>query len=137
MTANERKKAFLQDLQVVLNRHRAEIQVTDDGKPYGLHHGLARVTLDANEDGPFTEFDLPGYMTADSADVMHDNNTDVIVQTVHPSLSPTHYCVDCGALWRQCDDFSMNLRSASCCDACNNAPVGPQIRPIYLEGRKS
>jgi len=76
---------------------------------------------------------------ADSADVMHDNNTNVIVQanlastlTSHPSLSPTHYCVDCGALWRQCDDFSMNLRSPSCCDNCNNAPVGPQIRPIYV-----
>lgn len=69
----------------------------------------------------------------------HDNNTNVSVQanlastlTSHPSLSPTHCCVDCGALWRQCDDFSMNLRSASCCDACNNAPVGPQIRPLYV-----
>lgn len=81
------------------------------------------------------EFDA----AAGSADVMHDNNTNVIVQanlastlTSHPSLSPTHCCVDCGALWRQCDDFSMNLRSPSCCDNCNNAPVGPQIRPIYV-----
>lgn len=69
----------------------------------------------------------------------HDNSGNVSVQanlastlTSHPSLSPTHYCVDCGALWRQCDDFSMNLRSPSCCDACNNAPVGPQIRPLYV-----
>lgn len=75
----------------------------------------------------------------DSADEAHDNIANVIVQanlastlTSHPSLSPTHCCVDCGALWRQCDDFSMNLRSASCCDACNNAPVGPQIRPLYV-----
>lgn len=73
------------------------------------------------------------------ADQPHDNSGNVIVQanlastlTSHPFLSPTHACVDCGALWRQCDDFSMNLRSPSCCDACNNAPVGPQIRPLYV-----
>lgn len=28
----------------------------------------------------------------------------------HLSLSATHCCKDCGALWRQCDDFSFNLR---------------------------
>lgn len=82
---------------------------------------------------------LPDDFTAPLWPGTHDNIASVIVQanlastlTSHPSLSPTHCCVDCGALWRQCDDFSMNLRSASCCDACDNAPVGPQIRPIYV-----
>ena len=82
---------------------------------------------------------LPDDFTAPLWPGARDNIANVIVQanlaptlTSHPSLSPTHCCVDCGALWRQCDDFSMNLRSASCCDACDNAPVGPQIRPIYV-----
>lgn len=82
---------------------------------------------------------LPDDFTAPLWPGARDNIANVIVQanlaptlTSHPSLSPTHCCVDCGALWRQCDDFSMNLRSASCCDACDNAPVEPQIRPIYV-----
>jgi len=83
--------------------------------------------------------DLYDEIYAAVADQSHDNSANVIVQanlastlTSHPSLSPTHCCVDCGALWRQCDDFSMNLRSASCCDACNNAPCGHQLRPLAI-----
>lgn len=45
----------------------------------------------------------------------------------HPMLCATHYCKDCAALWRQCDDFSFTLRSQACCTACNNAPVGGQL----------
>lgn len=45
-------------------------------------------------------------------------------------LSATHFCRDCRALWRQCDDFSMNLRSTQCCDKCNNAPVAEQLIPL-------
>lgn len=48
----------------------------------------------------------------------------------HPMTSPTHYCVVCGARWRQNDDFSMSLRDQQCCDACNNAPVGGQLMPL-------
>src|SRR5690606_26692978 len=45
----------------------------------------------------------------------------------HPMLCATHYCKDCAALWRQCDDFTFTLRSQACCTACNNAPVGGQL----------
>ena len=48
----------------------------------------------------------------------------------HPMTSPTHYCVACGARWRQNDDFSMSLRDQQCCDACNNTPVGGQLKPL-------
>lgn len=48
----------------------------------------------------------------------------------HPMLCATHYCKDCAALWRQCDDFSFSLRSQACCTACNNAPVGGQLWPL-------
>jgi len=58
----------------------------------------------------------------------NDNKTDVIEP--HPMLSPTHYCKDCGALWRQNDDFSMSLRSSHPCEACDNTPVGGQLFPL-------
>lgn len=40
-----------------------------------------------------------------------------------PGLAPTHRCPACGALWRQCDDASWNLRSASCCGLCDAGRV--------------
>jgi hypothetical protein len=57
----------------------------------------------------------------------HDNKTAV---SVHPGLDATHICKDCGAPWRQCDDFSFNLRAVEACPACDNAPVGGQLIPI-------
>jgi hypothetical protein len=59
----------------------------------------------------------------------HDNKADV--SEPHPMLSATHFCLNCRALWRQCDDFTFNLRSTQCCDKCNNAPVGGQLVPLY------
>lgn len=55
----------------------------------------------------------------------HDNKREVTVP--HPMLSPTHACKDCGAYWRQCDDFTFNLRSPKACEACDNTPVGGQL----------
>lgn len=40
-----------------------------------------------------------------------------------PGLAPTHRCPACGAFWRQCDDASWNLRSASCCGLCDAGRV--------------
>jgi hypothetical protein len=47
-----------------------------------------------------------------------------------PGLAPTHYCKVCGALWRQCDDRSWNLRSESAGPCCDNAEMGEQIAPL-------
>lgn len=52
------------------------------------------------------------------------------IYTNHPMASPTHYCKDCGALWRQNDDFTMSLRWANACESCNNTPVGGQLFPL-------
>lgn len=54
-----RKEAFMQDLQKLLNKHKAELQITDDGKPYGMHSPVANVCLD-----PYLEFELPCWMGA-------------------------------------------------------------------------
>lgn len=69
--------------------------------------------------------------TTDSATVIVQ---DKLASTLnpHPMLSPTHRCTSCGALWRQCDDFSMNLRSPTCCDACNNAPCAAGLIPLVV-----
>jgi len=70
--------------------------------------------------------------TTDSATVIVQ---DKLASTLnpHPMLSPTHRCTSCGALWRQCDDFSMNLRSPTCCDACNNAPCAAGLISLVVE----
>lgn len=45
-------------------------------------------------------------------------------------MHPTHYCTECGALWRQCDDGSWNLRSETAGPCCDNAPMKDQIKPL-------
>jgi len=57
----------------------------------------------------------------------HDNNAPA---SEHPMLEPTHICKDCGVPWRQCDDFTFNLRGAKACPACDNTPVGGQLVSI-------
>ena len=64
MTPEHRQARFLGDLQSVLDTHKAEILVTDDGRDYGMHSGVAHVSLEADGDLPYTEFDLPGFMVA-------------------------------------------------------------------------
>lgn len=63
-TAKEREAAFRNDLSELLATHDAELAVTDDGKPYGMHAGIAVVTMtnqfdsDGNEIAEYTEFRL-------------------------------------------------------------------------------
>lgn len=77
-TAKERESAFLQDLYALLKTHGAEIIVTDDGRPYGMHSGIAEVTMDSewdtdgNQLAEYTEFTLPGFIVADKSSVAQD-----------------------------------------------------------------
>lgn len=63
-TAKEREDAFRRDLAELLQKHGAELQVTDDGRPYGLHSGVCRISMYGkwNADGEpmeeYAEFDL-------------------------------------------------------------------------------
>lgn len=63
-TAKEREAAFRHDLSALLAKHEAELTLTDDGKPYGMHTGIAVVTMtnqfdsDGNEIAEYTEFRL-------------------------------------------------------------------------------
>lgn len=63
VTAKEREIAFRKELQKLLDKHGAELTITDDGKPYGLHSGACLVSMDSTWDPltgdctkEFTEF---------------------------------------------------------------------------------
>jgi hypothetical protein len=63
-TAKEREEAFRRDLAELLAKHKAEMDVTDDGKPYGQHSGIAVITMmnefdkAGNEIAEYTEFNI-------------------------------------------------------------------------------
>ena len=65
VTAKEREDAFRKELQELLDKHGAELTITDDGKPYGLHSGACLVSMGNEFDKStfecvkeFTEFSL-------------------------------------------------------------------------------
>lgn len=64
ITAAEREKGFREALAALLERHGAEIEVTDDRKPWGMHTGIAIVSMPTifDENGSvisdYTEFRL-------------------------------------------------------------------------------
>ena len=61
-TPKEREDAFRVDLAELLAKHKAELEITDDRKDYGLHSGIAVVTMtsewdaDGNQTAEYTEF---------------------------------------------------------------------------------
>ena len=61
-TRQEREEAFRRDLQELLANHGAELEITDDGKDYGLHVGIAVVIMKSewddagNQIAEYTEF---------------------------------------------------------------------------------
>lgn len=61
-TPKEREDAFRRDLAALLEKHKAELEITDDGKPYGLHSAEAVVTMmgewdeAGNQTAEYTEF---------------------------------------------------------------------------------
>lgn len=68
-TAEQRKASFLRELQDLLNRYQAELQVTDDGKDYGMHTGVCQITMpsiydnDHNLIADYCEFELDTFMS--------------------------------------------------------------------------
>ncbi len=57
-TAKEREEAFRRDLAELLAKHKAELNITDDGKSYGMHNGVAEIMM-------MSEWDAEGNLTAD------------------------------------------------------------------------
>jgi hypothetical protein len=63
-TAKEREEAFRRDLAELLAKHEAEMDITDDGKSYGLHSGVCVISMpprwdsDGDQLAEYTEFRL-------------------------------------------------------------------------------
>lgn len=64
-TRAEREAEFRKDLQELLLKHGAELHITDDGKPCGMHSSICRVEMEGSYDYdndtmvlPYTEFYL-------------------------------------------------------------------------------
>ena len=61
METSERYRAFMVELASLLGRYGAEIEIDDDGRPYGMHSALARVSFS----DPWEESRLPGFMDSE------------------------------------------------------------------------
>lgn len=63
-TKKEREILFREELQDLLDRHGAKMEITDDGQPYGMHQGIVVISMDSKRDQndeyteEFTEFTL-------------------------------------------------------------------------------
>ena len=63
-TAKQREEAFRAELASLLNRHGAELTITDDRKDFGMQSGIAVVSMDGiwSDDGDllaeFAEFNI-------------------------------------------------------------------------------
>jgi hypothetical protein len=50
-SAAEREFLLRNAINAVCQDHGAELEVTDDGKPYGLHSGVLRITMQSVFEG--------------------------------------------------------------------------------------
>lgn len=63
-TSAQREAEFRADLAALLEKHGAEMRVTDDGRAYGMHAGVCTISMDGEWDhngdltAEFTEFYL-------------------------------------------------------------------------------
>jgi hypothetical protein len=55
----EREARFRADLAELLKRHGAEMTITDDGEPWGLHSPIVMIRMSGETvDLPYMEFEL-------------------------------------------------------------------------------
>ncbi len=58
-----RKEDFMSDLQALLDKHNAELEVSDDGGEYGMHLGVCIISFASDSDHAYLEFKLPTYLS--------------------------------------------------------------------------
>ena len=63
-TKEQLEKDFRKDLELLLKKHNAEMDITDDGKSYGMHSAIVTITIMSKWDdefkitSEFCEFDI-------------------------------------------------------------------------------
>lgn len=65
---DNRKHLFMADLQELLNKHKAELYVGDDGAEYGQQRGECIIVFNFVPDLPYCEFALPTYMAPEKVE---------------------------------------------------------------------
>ena len=50
LTSKEREESFRKELKELLSKHKAEFDITDDGRPYGMHSSIGMVYMDSEYD---------------------------------------------------------------------------------------
>ncbi len=58
-----RKEDFMADLQALLDKHNAELEVGDYGGKYGIHRGACTISFRYDPDRTYLEFELPKYLS--------------------------------------------------------------------------
>ena len=64
--SDTRKDDFMRDLQALLNKHCAYLDIGDDGGEYGMHSGVCTITFNFKPDMDYLDFELPTHMTPES-----------------------------------------------------------------------
>lgn len=59
-TAEQRKTEFLQELRQLCFKHKCELSLSDDGKPYGMHSPIMVLSFEDcyDDNGNFVEFEM-------------------------------------------------------------------------------
>jgi hypothetical protein len=70
ITSKEREEAFRADLKELLAKHKASLEITDDGASYGMQRPIIEVTMmseyddnDHSQTAEFTQFCIHHYDT--------------------------------------------------------------------------
>lgn len=72
-TAEQRKEEFLSELQQLCIKHKCEMSISDDGRPYGMHSPTIVLAFDgvSSPDGDvieqYGEFELSSFWIPSSA----------------------------------------------------------------------
>ncbi len=56
-----RQENFMADLQALLNKHDAELEVGDDGGEYGMQQGVCTIAFPSAPYRPHCAFQVPTY----------------------------------------------------------------------------
>ena len=46
---NEKQQEFIEDIQAVLNKHKASLFVTDDNKSWGMQRGIVEIDIEGEQ----------------------------------------------------------------------------------------
>lgn len=65
-TAEQRKTEFLRELQQLCAKHKCEMSLSDDGKPYGMHSPTIVLSFDGVYDENFKPVEEFGEFELDS-----------------------------------------------------------------------